>query len=95
MWVANGENLSNVEVSTIERITFSSDTSIALVRNPSPLAVYGNASTGNTTDMWLTGGRNTANISTTSIVRITFASDTSIPQTRGPMPVARFVHSGL
>ena len=74
-------------VSTVDRITFATDTAIATVRGPLSLARYGLAAAGNTTDGWF-GGGGPGPVST--VDRITYATDTAIASGRGPLSLARY-----
>ena len=69
-------------VSTVQRITFATDTATASVRGPLSLARYYLAAAGNFTDGWF-GGGNPGYFST--VDRITYATDTATASVRGPL----------
>jgi hypothetical protein len=74
--------------STVNRITYATDTATASTRGPLSSARYQLAATGNTTDGWFGGGMDLANIFST-VNRITYATDTATASVRGPLSVAR------
>ena len=61
--------------STVDRITYATDTNTASVRGPLSLARYGLAAAGNTTNGWFGAGYNPSYSST--VDRITYATDTA------------------
>ena len=73
--------------STVDRITYASDTATASVRGPLSLARGKLAAAGNTTDGWFGGGYTPAVRST--VDRITYATDTATASVRGPLSLAR------
>ena len=94
-WFGGGYDRSNgTWFSTVDRITYATDTATASVRGPLSAAVYGVAAAGNTTDGWFGGGLSGApsydNLST--VARITYATDTATASVRGPLSLGkRFV----
>ncbi len=68
-------------VSTIDRITYATDTATASVRGPLTAASYHMASTGNNTDGWITLA--------TAFNRITYATDTATATSRGAISFSR------
>ena len=77
--------------STVNRITYATDTVTASVRGPLSSARYSLAAAGNTTDGWFGGGQGAGEPGTESIVdRITFATDTATASVRGPLSSARY-----
>ena len=78
---------SNAPTSTVERITFATDTNTASVRGPLSSARYGSAAAGNTTDGWF-GGGSPGYVST--VDRITYATDTATASVRGPLSQGRY-----
>ena len=78
-------------VSTVDRITFATDTATASVRGPLSSVRQGLAAASNLTDGWFGGGLNPAfSPSTLSRVdRITYATDTATASVRGPLSSAR------
>ena len=72
--------------STVDRITYATDTATATARGPLSLARYDLAAAGNTTDGWFGGGLPSGNVSTVN--RITYATDTVTASVRGPLSAA-------
>jgi hypothetical protein len=77
---------SNAPRSTVDRITYATDTATASVRGPLSSARYGLGAAGNTTDGWF-GGGGPSNVST--VDRITYATDTATASVRGPLSLGR------
>ena len=73
-------------VSTVDRITYATDTATASVRGPLSLARYALAAAGNTTDGWFGAGYNAGYLSIVN--RITYATDTATASVRGPLSSA-------
>lgn len=73
--------------STVDRITYATDTATATARGPLDRSAYSLAGTGTTTDAWYCGGRNNnapaVNYSTVS--RINYATDTATASAKGPL----------
>jgi hypothetical protein len=95
-WIGSGLNSGTpFNLSTVQRITFASDTSASSVRGPLNVALYGPAATGNTTDGWFAGGRlNAPSYAPQSTVqRITYATDTATASIRGPLSSARYAQA--
>ena len=70
--------------STVDRITYATDTATASVRGPLSVGRYQLAASGNTTDGWFGGGvGNSGSVST--VDRITYATDTATASVRGPL----------
>ncbi len=90
-WFSGGSNpaVPSFTISTIDRITFASDTSTALVRGPLSVVRFSSASTGNQSFGWVGGGEISTSNLLSSIDRITFASDTSTASVRGSLSVSR------
>ena len=78
-WFGGGDQ------STVDRITYATDTATASVRGPLSLARFNLAAAGNDTDGWFGGG--SPNFST--VDRITYATDTATASVRGPLSLAR------
>jgi hypothetical protein len=78
-------------VSTVQRITFATDTATASVRGSLSLARRALAATGNTTDGWFGGGNTTGSVPglQSTVDRITYATDTATASTRGPLSLTR------
>jgi len=72
--------------STVDRITFATDTATASVRGPLSAINRALAAAGNTTDGWFGGGLPSGNVSTVN--RITYATDTVTASVRGPLSSA-------
>ena len=78
---------SYAPLSTVERITYATDTATASVRGPLSVSAQKAGATGNSTDGWFGGSES----GTSSIVsRITYATDTNTASTRGPLSLGRF-----
>ena len=95
-WFGGGRafNSASSSRSTVDRITYATDTATASVRGPLSSARYGMAAAGNTTDGWFGGGRNFFSGSyaenTSTVNRITYATDTATASVRGPLSSARY-----
>ena len=70
--------------STVDRITYATDTATASVRGPLSLARNSLAAAGNTTDGWFGGGFGGFPVKST-VDRITYATDTATASVRGPL----------
>jgi hypothetical protein len=94
-WFVGGENglfPAPTLLSTIDRVTFSSDTATASVRGPLSSTRSRLGNTANDVYGWLAGGFGVAPAPIKSIVdRITFASDTGTTSVRGPLEGGRYV----
>jgi len=73
--------------STVQRITFATDTAIASVRGPLSGGKSDEAAASNFTYGWFGGGNGPGGGST--VDRITFATDTATASVRGPLSLAR------
>ena len=82
-WFGGG----NGPVSTVDRITYATDTATASVRGPLSAATRYLAAAGNTTDAWFGSGYSGGSRST--VDRITYATDTATASVRGPLSLAR------
>jgi hypothetical protein len=73
-------------ITTVDRITFASDTGTAPARGPLSSGRHRLAATGNDNFGWFAGGANPTfpSISISLINRITYSSDTSTASVRGP-----------
>jgi hypothetical protein len=90
-WIAGGyggpapENI----VSTVDRITFATDTANASLRGPLSSTRRYMSGAGNISDGWFGGGGGNSTPSVTSLVeRITYATDTATAAPRGPLGAA-------
>ena len=89
-WYAGGFNGNTLAVySTVERITYATDTATATVRGSLASSTYWAASTGNTTDGWVGGGQVWASPPLSTVQRITYATDTTTATTKGPLSSQR------
>jgi hypothetical protein len=80
-------------VSTVDRITYATDTATAGVRGPLSSARYKlSAVTDSTTYGWFGGGQNPAVLST--VDRITYATDTATADVRGPLSLGKYAAAG-
>ena len=86
-WFGGGQAFGGVpgSRSTVDRITYATDTATASVRGPLSLVRTELTAAGNTTDAWFAGGP--AYIS--RVDRITYATDTATSTVRGPLSLAR------
>ena len=73
--------------STVQRITYATDTATSTTRGPLSLARPNLAATGNTTDGWFGGGGQSTLFS--RVDRITYATDTATASVRGPLSLVR------
>ena len=93
-WFGGGYSPSGPgSMSTVNRITYATDTDVASVRGPLSSTKYGLAAAGNTTDGWFGGGVNPALFPASvlsRVDRITYSTDTVTASVRGPLSVARF-----
>lgn len=88
-WLSGGESFSEVDISSIRRITFANDTNTATVRGNLNVARKFGMATGNTTDGWVIGGAiDTPQTTFSSMDRIIFANDTVLAQMRTSTPSA-------
>ena len=88
-WIGGGLIPSPVTaISSVERITFATDTATATVRGPLSGITYTQASAGTFTQGWF-GGGNTYPIgppySISIVQRITYSTDTATASVRGPL----------
>ena len=70
--------------STVNRITYATDTATASVRGPLSGTKWGVGAAGNTTDGWFGGGYGDGS----AVDRITYATDTATASVRGPLSVS-------
>ena len=73
-------------MSSVDRITYATDTDVASVRGPLNAAQYILTAVGNQTYGWFAGGGPGAGV--TTITRITYATDTATASVRGPLSVS-------
>ena len=79
---------SSTLLSTVQRITYATDTTTASVRGPLSIARQALAATGNTTNGWFAVGRNFSGINQSTVQRITYLTDTATASVRGPLVYA-------
>ena len=91
-WFGGGYNTATAPLSksTVDRITYATDTATASVRGPLSGTKYGLAAAGNTTDGWFGGGRINAPGPLSTVDRITYATDTATASVRGPLSAGRY-----
>ena len=87
-WFGGGSGISTGPgyTSTVDRITYATDTATASVRGPLSSAISYMAAAGNSTDGWFGGGAYSGGVSI--VQRITYATDTAATSTRGPLSAA-------
>jgi hypothetical protein len=91
-WFSGGYNEpSPGQRSTVNRITYISDTISASVRGPLSSARYGIAGAGNTNYGWQGGGR-IDGVARSIVDRIDYAADTATANIRGPLSVNMRIH---
>ena len=71
--------------STVDRITYATDTATASSRGPLLLATSFLAAAGTSTAGWWGGGRDPGSVSISTVQRITYATDTATASQRGPL----------
>ena len=78
---------SYADTSTVDRITYATDTATASVRGPLSLARPSLAAVGNSTDGWFGGGYNSSAqpYNKSTVDRITYATDTATASVRGTL----------
>jgi hypothetical protein len=89
-WFGGGLGPYPTTYSTVDRITYATDTATASVRGPLSLARYGIAAAGNTTDGWFGGGYIVGQGGISRVDRITYATDTATASVRGPLSAAKY-----
>jgi hypothetical protein len=92
-WYAGG--FSTAHTSTVDRISFASDTSTASVRGPLDVPNYSAGVLSNKDYAWVTGGDKNPGGVTSSVSRITFNSDLSALSTRGSLSSIRSGHAAV
>lgn len=88
-WNAGGG--SSGQISTIDRITFATDTATATPRGPLLTSQSGAGGVGTSTDGWFGGGYSSSPAPSTvvsTVQRITYATDTATASTRGSLSIA-------
>ena len=80
----------NPSQSTVNRITYSTDTATTSVRGTLSVSSYDIAAAGNSTDAWFAGGKNPGADPISTVSRITYATDTATASVRGPLNATRY-----
>lgn len=99
-WFAGGNPgpaVAKNTVSTIDRITYATDTATASIRGPLNAVKYGTAGAGNMVNGWFAGGTIDSTVPAsvyTTVERITYATDTVTASVRGPLVTKRFNAGG-
>ena len=94
-WFGGGYFGGGAAGSSVQRITYATDTATPSPRGPLSSGIRGTGAAGNTTDGWWAGGRLPGGGSLVSRVdRITYATDTATATTRGPLNAIRCDFSG-
>jgi len=85
LWISGGNGVPAVSRSTIQKLTFASDTVSPAVRGNMSFATHNHTVTGDNTYMWSTGGfyQPSPGTGTSAIDRTTFATDTATGSSRG------------
>jgi hypothetical protein len=90
-WFGGGYSLAyypNSTLSTVDRITYATDTATASVRGPLSSVRNAEAAAGDSDYGWFGGGTN-GGVDVSSVDRITYATDTATASVRGPLSSAR------
>ena len=83
-WYGGGTQSGIGTISTVNRITYATDTATSSVKGPLSIArAYLGATTDGTTYGWFGGGASPSNVSI--VDRITYATDTATATARGPL----------
>jgi hypothetical protein len=88
-WYAGGQPGSGI-VSTVDRITFATDTTTASVRGPLNGSRYFQGATGNLNYGWYAGGGPSPQ-DIDLVSRITYATDTATASSRGPLSYSTYM----
>ena len=83
-WYSGGTTTGGVDISTVQRITFATDTAIATIRGPLSFERGYIAAAANFNYGWFAGG------GYTTVDRITYATDTATASLRGPLSIGVF-----
>jgi hypothetical protein len=84
-WFGGGVQNSPTPLSSVQRITFATDTGTPSVRGSLSSVRYNLSGTGNLTYGWFGGGSPNGVILLSTVQRITFATDTATATQRGPL----------
>lgn len=90
-WFGGGRAPSQTpaQVSTVDRITYATDTATASVRGPLSILVEAIAAIGTVDYGWFGGGYVNGAGKTSIITRITYATDTATSTNRGPLTITK------
>lgn len=90
-WFAGGRlgAPSYLQISSVARITYATDTAFASSRGPLSVSVEATGAIGTTTYGWFGGGYLSTSVNTSTVSRITYATDTNTASSRGPLSSAR------
>lgn len=91
-WWASGYDWSGIYHSTVDRLTYATDTNAATLRCYLNANKMGMASVGNTVAGWFSGGQTTGGSNASMVERLTYATDTTTPLVRGPTTTVLYVH---
>jgi hypothetical protein len=87
-WFGGGFNATS-NISTVQRITFATDTNTATVRGPLSYTNFKGAGTGTLTDGWFGGGYTGGGFASV-FTRVTYATDTNTSTNRGAISQVRW-----
>lgn len=92
-WFASGRlgAPSYLQISSVGRITYATDTATASSRGPLTVSVEQTGAIGTTTYGWFGGGTFGYPVDTSTVSRVTYATDTATSSSRGPLSLARQV----
>ena len=90
-WFAGGRlgAPSYLQISSVSRITYATDTATASSRGPLSVSVEATGAIGTTIYGWFGGGYLSTSADTSRVSRVTYATDTATASVRGPLSLAR------
>lgn len=90
-WFAGGRlgAPSSLQISSVCRITYATDTATASSRGPLSVSVEATGAIGTTIYGWFGGGYLSTSADTSRVSRVTYATDTDTASVRGPLSLAR------
>lgn len=86
----NGGAPSFTIYSSVNRITYATDTATASGRGPLSAGRYGLGAAGNTTYGWFAGGATGSVGGSATVDRVDYANDTATASVRGPLSLAKY-----
>ena len=93
-WFGGGLTMSPfASRSTINRITYASDTSTTSSRGPLSVGRYRFAASFNSSFGWFTGGLIVSSPNSSIVDRLTYSNDTTVAATRGSLDSIRYDHA--